>query len=168
MAKWLLLLLALCIVAGAAAAPRKHLPLDKDELHEPGTPAIKLLQDPEQALARFPVDVVGNMVLWVKALEQGFIAPRASILPGTQVNVLDLDVVMPRTGEMPMVRFPHRQHTEWLDCSNCHEKLFISKAGATKAVNMFQILQGEYCGLCHGAVSFPLTECKRCHSVERK
>jgi c(7)-type cytochrome triheme protein len=67
-----------------------------------------------------------------------------------------------------MVRFPHRQHTEWLDCSNCHEKLFISKAGANKGVNMFQVLQGEYCGLCHGAVSFPLTECKRCHSVERK
>jgi len=75
---------------------------------------------------------------------------------------------MPRTGEMPMVRFPHRQHTEWLDCSNCHEKLFASKAGGTRAVNMFQILQGEYCGLCHGAVSFPLTECKRCHSVARK
>jgi c(7)-type cytochrome triheme protein len=46
--------------------------------------------------------------------------------------------------------------------------LFKSKAGATKQLNMFQILQGEYCGVCHGAVSFPLTECKRCHSVERK
>jgi hypothetical protein len=29
------------------------------------------------------------------------------------------------------------------------------------------ILSGEKCGLCHGAVSFPLTECKRCHSVDR-
>ena len=47
-------------------------------------------------------------------------------------------------------------HTEWLDCTNCHDKLFLPKAGATP-VNMFAVLQGEYCGRCHGAVSFPLT-----------
>ena len=34
-------------------------------------------------------------------------------------------------------------------------------------VNMFAVLQGEYCGRCHGAVAFPLTECLRCHSVAR-
>ena len=164
----MLWLLATLIVCGTAWGQNKHKPLAKDGLHDPVGPAIKILQEPEQALGKFPPDVVGNQVRWVQALEQGFIAPRASILPGTEVKVLDLDVVMPRTGEMPMVRFPHRQHTEWLDCSNCHEKMFISKAGATKGVNMFQVLQGEYCGLCHGAVSFPLTECKRCHSVERK
>jgi ribosomal protein L40E len=32
-------------------------------------------------------------------------------------------------------------------------------------MSMFAILQGEFCGRCHGAVSFPLTECRRCHSV---
>ena len=109
-----------------------------------------------------------TILRWVKALEQGLITPRTNITPETMINVLDLDVIMPRTGEMPMVRFPHKQHTEWLDCSNCHEHLFKAKAGATTAVNMFAILQGEYCGLCHGAVAFPLTECNRCHTVERK
>ena len=67
---------------------------------------------------------------------------------------------------MPMVRFPHRQHTAWLDCSNCHDQLFGQTAGAT-TINMMLILQGEKCGLCHGAVAFPLTECLRCHSVVR-
>jgi c(7)-type cytochrome triheme protein len=157
------------LLAGLAwAGPAKYLPLAKDGVHDPANPGIKLLQEPGEALAEFPPDVVGNQTRWVQALEQGVITPRASILPGTEVKVLDLDVILPRTGEMPMVRFPHRQHTEWLDCSNCHEKLFKSKAGATTALNMFQILQGEYCGLCHGAVAFPLTECKRCHSVVRK
>jgi c(7)-type cytochrome triheme protein len=151
-----------------AWADSNRAPLAKDGVHDPVSPAIKILQEPAEALAKFPIDAVGNQVRWVKALELGLITPRSNILPETKVNVLDLDVIMPRTAEMPMVRFPHRQHTEWLDCSNCHEKLFISKAGATKKVNMFEILQGEYCGLCHGAVSFPLTECKRCHSVERK
>ncbi len=145
-----------------------HPLLSKDGVHDPANPGLKLLQEPREALSVLPPDAVGNRVRWVKALEQGAITPRTNILPDTAIRVLDLDVIMPRTGEMPLVRFPHRQHTEWLDCSNCHEKLFKSKAGTTKAVNMFQILQGEYCGVCHGAVAFPLTECKRCHSVERK
>ena len=159
---------AACMVAGLAWGAGTQLPLAKDQIHDPANPAIKLLQEPSEALANLPPDAVGNRVRWVQALEKGLIAPRASILPGTEVKVLDQDVIMPRTGEMFMVRFPHKQHTEWLDCSNCHEKLFKSKAGATTTVNMFEILQGEYCGVCHGAVAFPLTECRRCHSVERK
>jgi c(7)-type cytochrome triheme protein len=163
--------LALGAVAGpawAAAPLPAHGPLAKDGVHDPANPGLKLLQEPNDGLANLPPDVVGNKVRWVKALEEGLIAPRTNILPDTKIRVLDLDVIMPRTAEMPMVRFPHRQHTEWLDCSNCHEHLFKSQAGATVKVNMFEILSGEYCGLCHGAVSFPLTECKRCHSVERK
>lgn len=161
------LLLAGLLLAGLALAG-PHARLAKDGVHDPANPSLKLLQEPGEALATLPPDVVGNKVRWVKALEQGAIAPRTNILPDTKIRVLDLDVILPRTGEMPMVRFPHRQHTEWLDCSNCHEALFKSKAGATTGLNMFEILQGEYCGLCHGAVAFPLTECKRCHSVDRK
>jgi c(7)-type cytochrome triheme protein len=82
------------------------------------------------------------------------------------VKVLDLDVLMNLKGGMPIVRFPHRAHTLWLDCANCHDHLFKAQAGAN-AISMFAILQGEQCGVCHGAVSFPLTECYRCHSVLR-
>jgi c(7)-type cytochrome triheme protein len=81
------------------------------------------------------------------------------------VNLLDLDILYPDTANMPMVLFPHRRHTEWLDCVNCHEGVFKLEAGTTP-VNMFTVLMGEHCGRCHGAVAFPLTECGRCHSVE--
>jgi c(7)-type cytochrome triheme protein len=67
---------------------------------------------------------------------------------------------------LPLVLFPHRPHTEWLDCNNCHDKIFVKKVDANP-VNMFAILSGQYCGQCHGAVAFPLTECNRCHSVPR-
>jgi c(7)-type cytochrome triheme protein len=159
--------LALLLPGGSAPAG-EHARLARDGLHDPANPGIRVLQEPADGLAKLPPDVVGNQVRWVQALEQGVIAPRTNILPDTRIRVLDLDVILPRTAEMPMVRFPHRQHTEWLDCSNCHEHLFKSKAGATTGLNMFQILQGEYCGRCHGAVAFPLTECKRCHSVVRQ
>lgn len=143
------------------------LPLAQDGLHDPHSPAIGVLQEPREALSTLSPDTAGNKVRWVDALERGEINPRTNIRPETKVNRLDLDVIMPNTGAMPMVLFPHRQHTEWLDCENCHERLFVSKAGATP-VNMFAILQGEYCGRCHGAVSFPLTECNRCHRVAWK
>jgi len=140
--------------------------ISNDGLHDPAAPATSLLQEPAEALSVLPPDNVGNRVRWVMALADGYINPRTNILPGTEVQVLDLDILMRRTGEMPMVLFPHRPHTEWLDCSNCHDRIFKRKAGATP-VNMFQILQGNYCGQCHGAVAFPLTECRRCHCVRR-
>lgn len=125
-----------------------------------------MLQEPADALSKLTPDYAGNLVLWVKALEKGEINPRANLNPNTEVRVLDQDILLDLQGGMPIVRFPHKQHTLWLDCANCHEHLFKSKAGANK-YSMLAILNGEQCGVCHGAVSFPLTECFRCHSVTR-
>jgi len=155
------------LFAASAGSEQVWKRIENDGLHDPQAPAVGLLQQPAQALSELPADYVGNRVRWVKALADGDITPRTNILPGTEVQVLDLDVLMKRTGEMPMVLFPHRPHTEWLDCANCHDGIFKRKAGATP-VNMMQILQGRYCGRCHGAVAFPLTECRRCHTVARK
>jgi c(7)-type cytochrome triheme protein len=162
----------LCIVQAtlaaepASSAARHWLPLAQDELHDPAMSTLKLLQNPDEALSKLPRDGAGNQVNWVKAMEKSYIKPHVNIRSGIQIKVLDLDVLRRNTGEMDMVLFPHKQHTEWLACSNCHEELFKSQAGATK-FGMFDILNGEYCGRCHGAVAFPLTECKRCHNVPR-
>lgn len=162
--RWLIAAAAWVGAVALAAAATVWLPLAKDGVHDPRGPGIALLQQPAEALATLPPDTAGNMVKWVQALDSGVINPRSSILPGTEVRVLDQDIIIARNGSMPAVKFPHRQHTLWLDCSNCHEHLFKAKAGANK-YSMTAILNGEQCGLCHGAVSFPLTECNRCHSV---
>ncbi len=141
-------------------------PLAQDNLHDPQSPAIGVLQEPAEALSTLPPNPAGNQVDWVKALEEGVIRPRTHLRPETRVRIRETTVLMKNTGEMPMVLFPHRPHTLWLDCSNCHEKYFVSRVGANP-INMHKILQGEYCGRCHGAVAFPLTECNRCHSVPR-
>jgi len=162
----------LCIAqASLAAEPvirteTNWLPLAQDELHDPAIAELILMQNPKDVLSKLPRDGGGNQVDWVKALEKGYIKPHTSIRSNTKLKVLDLDILWRNTGEMNMALFPHKQHTEWLACSDCHEWLFKSKAGATK-FDMFNILNGEYCGRCHGAVAFPLTECKRCHSVPR-
>lgn len=161
------LLLAVSCSLLWAADSRQWKTLEKDDIHDPQNPALKVMQQPAAALRILPPDTAGNQVSWVKALRDGYIKPRTNLYETTEVRILDSNILMKRTAEMPYVLFPHRPHTEWLDCSNCHEKLFKSQAGATP-VNMFAILQGEYCGRCHGAVSFPLTECARCHSVPQK
>lgn len=143
-------------------------PLASDKVHDPNGQALRQLQEPGAGLYQLPADASGNLVLWAKALDRGAINPRRARTPsGTKLQVLDMDVLMNLRGSFPPVRFPHRIHTQWLACDNCHEHLFKSKIGANP-IKMFQILQGEQCGLCHGSVAFPLTQCKFCHSVESK
>ena len=160
-------ILLFSISSGLQAAEQTWKPLNKDGLHDPESPAIEILQQPSEALSQLPPDSVGNKVLWIRALREQYIEPRTNILPETKIEILDMDIIMERTGEMPLVLFPHKPHTEWLDCSNCHDEIFIEKVDANP-VNMMAILSGEYCGRCHGAVAFPLTECNRCHSVIRR
>ncbi|MDH5265831.1 MAG: multiheme c-type cytochrome [Betaproteobacteria bacterium] len=145
---------------------RRWLPLARDGLHDPASPGTRQLQEPREALSPLAPDTAGNQVRWVEALDRGQIIPRSTINPGTEVRILEDEILLNLNGGTPIVRFPHRAHTLWLDCSNCHEAIFKSKAGANK-LDMRKILQGEQCGVCHGAVAFPLTECSRCHSVAR-
>lgn len=163
-----LILVLLTTAVSAATDDRTWDALDKDGKHALDNPALPLLQNPGDVLKELPGDFagIGNQVDWVRALNSGAIAPRSQIYPDTTVNELNLDIIMDNTAEMALVLFPHKAHTDWLDCENCHDKIFKKKAGATP-VNMFAILAGEYCGRCHGAVAFPLTECRRCHSVRR-
>lgn len=149
-----------------AVSAGEWLPLNKDGLHDPRSRAARMLQPPEEALSKLTPDSTGNQVRWVQALEKGEIRPRERLFPNTEIRKLDHDIILDVKGAMPAVRFPHRQHTEWLDCVNCHDSVFKMQTGGTK-ISMFNILQGEQCGICHGAVAFPLTECMRCHSIPK-
>ena len=157
---------ALALAASFVVSAGDWLPLAKDGLHDPKSPAIKQLQQPRAALSRLAPDNTGNQVRWVESLDKGEIDPRPKLFDKTEVRTLDRDILLNLKGGMPVVRFPHRAHTLWLDCSNCHDELFKQETGATK-ISMLRILQGEQCGVCHGAVAFPLTECFRCHSIPR-
>ncbi len=134
-----------------------------DGKHDTSNDAIAVLQDPTVALKDFPLDR-RQQVNWVKALEQGLIQPRPSLTGKGEMLVMDMDILFTNTKDMPYVRFPHLQHTRWLDCSNCHPKIFIPRRGANP-VSMNKVLRGEFCGVCHDKVAFSLFICERCHSV---
>ncbi len=138
-------------------------PLRADGIHDPENPAIKSLQDPGESLSKFPQDRRGG-VNWVQAINEGLIQPRETLSGSEGMLVMDMDILFTDTGSMPWVRFPHLAHTRWLDCSNCHPKIFIPRKGANNP-SMDGILAGEHCGRCHDKVAFSLWICERCHSV---
>ncbi|HUV22926.1 MAG TPA: c(7)-type cytochrome triheme domain-containing protein [Gammaproteobacteria bacterium] len=144
-----------------------NLPPPKDGIHDPKNEGTHMLQSPRAAFEFLVSAKSGNRVDWVKALEKGEIAPRYDRLdPEVKPVVMDLNIVREVKGSMPDVVYPHKQHTEWLDCSNCHPAIFIPQKGANQ-ISMASILLGQKCGVCHGKVAFPVSECRRCHSQQK-
>ena len=140
--------------------------VDMNHFHDVENSDFPLLQKPLDALSGFPLDKQGR-VDWSGALSSGAITPRASLIPGVDSDLLELDVIMRNTRAMPYGRFSHLAHTRWLTCANCHPNPFPYRAGILR-INMADIFRGKYCGMCHGRVAFiPWQSCERCHSVPR-
>ncbi len=145
----------------------RNLPPAEDGIHDPTSEGTYLLQSPREAFASLPKSNSGNRVDWVKALDEKHIEPRFDRFdPEKKPVVFDLNIVREVKGSMPNVVYPHKQHTEWLDCSNCHPAIFIPQKGANQ-ISMASILMGEMCGVCHGKVAFPVSECRKCHSQNK-
>lgn len=142
-------------------------PPSLDGIHDPENEGTELLQPPKAAFSNLPTSQSGNRIDWVKALHNGDINPRYDRLdPDAAPVVMDLNIVREVKGSMPNVVYPHKQHTEWLDCSNCHPAIFIPQKGANQ-ISMASILLGQKCGVCHGKVAFPVSECRKCHSQKK-
>ncbi|OGS92253.1 MAG: hypothetical protein A2Z95_01200 [Gallionellales bacterium GWA2_60_18] len=147
---------------------KRNLPPAEDGIHDPTNDGTHALLPPLSVFPNMPKANAGNRVDWVQALEKGVIKPRADRTdPTAEMMVMDLNVVREVKGSMPNVVYPHKQHTEWLDCSNCHTGIFIPQKGANP-ISMAAILLGEKCGVCHGKVSFPVSECRKCHSQKKE
>lgn len=150
--------------AAGREIPEARRAIDTVDLYDPANPDRQKLQRIDEATRHLPYDANG-FPDWMKALNDGLIKPRSKLGGGEAMEVLDLDVVMRNTREMPFVKFPHRSHTLWLACSNCHPDPFPAKAGAT-AIRMADIFRGQFCGKCHDRVAFiTFFSCVRCHSV---
>ncbi len=112
----------------------------------------------------YPKAPFGNKIDWNKALAQKLIQPKRNLLEPEPTLSYGKNVVLePRWALGPSAVFPHKPHEQWLDCSNCHPEIFNIQKKATVDLTMERILKGEFCGLCHGKVSFPVNNCQRCH-----
>jgi len=145
-------------------ASERNAPPPEDGIHDPSAYGTAMLQAPRDAFAALPKSTSGDYVNWSRAMEEQLLNPRYDINnPDAPAVVLDLNIVREVKGSMPDVVYPHKAHTEWLDCANCHPAIFIPLKGANQ-ISMASIILGEKCGVCHGKVAFPISECRRCHS----
>ncbi len=115
-------------------------------------------------VAGLPKDKFG-LIDWAKMIRQGLIAPRPSIDPKRQTDIIiDMSVLFETKSDfIENVLFPHDIHTYWLDCRSCHTRIFNPKKGSNPVL-MTEIVEGKWCGWCHSKVAFPLDDCVRCHT----
>jgi c(7)-type cytochrome triheme protein len=145
-------------------AAKRNLPPAEDGIHDPANDGTQSLQPPLAAFGALTKSNDGNRVDWVKSLNENKINPRFDRNdPNAKPMVMDMNIVREVKGSMPDVVYPHKEHTQWLDCSNCHPAIFIPQKGANQ-ISMAAILLGQKCGVCHGKVAFPVSDCRRCHS----
>ena len=138
--------------------------LELEEVYDRSSPDWPRLQKIDQATRQLPHDSLG-FPDWMRALREGKIKLRYDVRGNARPELLDLDVIMRNTKEMPAVRFPHLAHTQHLACSNCHPAPFRAEKGAN-GIQMSDIFRGRYCGMCHDRVAFvTFYSCDRCHSV---
>lgn len=135
-----------------------------DGIHDLSNPGLLLLQVFDEAVVDLPRDDRSN-VDWARALREGLIQPRTERLGGGDQPVWDHNIVYTDTQTMPAVLFPHKVHSEWLSCENCHDDIFATKT-FTADISMRSIYSGEHCGRCHGRVAFSPNSCERCHQLD--
>jgi c(7)-type cytochrome triheme protein len=117
---------------------------------------------------KLPRSRYGNKIDWTKADEEGLIKPK-DFIKGLSFEKKKMMVNLrnePRTPKLPglpEIIFSHTKHVVWNGCGMCHPDTFALETGKT-AMTMEEIIEGKFCGECHGSVAFPLNDCSRCHS----
>jgi len=119
-------------------------------------------------IEKLPKAILGNGIDWEQAEEKGLIKP-VDFLEGVSLKrpsmkaQKDFSIEVQATW-MDKVLFSHKKHAVWNGCEVCHPEIFPNvKKGSTK-YSMLEIVNGQYCGVCHDRVAFPLQDCERCHT----
>lgn len=125
--------------------------------------------DPEayEAFARgMPRDSAG-LVDWEEAERVVFTKP-ADFVAGVSVRPDRLGIdrnfsISTRGTWLGQILFSHQKHARWSGCEGCHPEIFPSTSRGAIEYKMKDIAAGDFCGVCHNKVAFPIAACLRCH-----
>lgn len=121
-----------------------------------------------EKLPKLPFSKFGNRIDWSSSLEKGLIEPLQYLKIPPEIG-FDKELLLEAEWSMiPPAIFPHKSHIKWLDCNNCHPEIFNIKKKTTKHFLMEYIKEGQFCGVCHLTIAFPMTDCHRCHPIKDK
>ncbi|MDA8089329.1 MAG: hypothetical protein M0Z61_03770 [Nitrospiraceae bacterium] len=106
----------------------------------------------------------GNRIDWGEAIEENLIKPVSYLkVKPEEFPFNQLLTLQAAWDFVPSAVFPHEAHNRWLDCNNCHPDIFDIKNVTEDQNRMSSYFKGQFCGVCHGKVAFPLKDCHRCH-----
>lgn len=116
---------------------------------------------------RLPRLSQSDLIDWQKAEDSGKVKPIDS-LEGISFKRPSLKAqenfsIKSKSDRMSDVIFSHKKHVIWNGCAVCHPMIFPSSKKGTVQYSMFQIMEGEYCGVCHVTVAFSVWLCYKCH-----
>lgn len=121
--------------------------------------------DFESFTAKLPKNAHG--VDWEEAEAIGLIKP-IDVIEGASIKKAAMKTqedfsIQPKVTWVTDIIFSHKKHTIWNGCELCHPEIFPATQKGVVRYTMFHISSGQYCGVCHGKVAFPTTECSGCH-----
>ncbi len=155
----------LCHIAGKPEAERLH---DPNMINHTKTKEIAekigAKWRPENLVnGRLPLDRFG-LIDWLKMKRDNVFSPITSLDNSFKEQTKNNKILfISKSDFVKDVLFDHKVHSDWIDCSSCHPALFKDKLGGND-MKMKDMSKGQFCGHCHGKVSFRFAECKRCHS----
>jgi len=139
-----------------------------EQCHSLGKKKAGIENDFDIFARKMPKAALGNKINWEEAEAKGFIKP-IDFLEGVSIKRDPLKAredfsVEAKATWVGDVIFSHKKHAVWNGCEVCHPEIFPSVEKGALKYTMFEIADGQYCGVCHDKVAFPLSECDRCHS----
>jgi len=137
-----------------------------DRCHSLGKNVKKEYEFSEFA-AKLPQKGLGNNIDWEEAEALRLIRP-ADFVKGLSIKRPALKPqedfsIKSHSSWMSDVIFSHKKHAIWNGCEVCHPEIFPAMEKSSARFSMLDIYEGQYCGVCHDKVAFPLRECQRCH-----
>lgn len=113
---------------------------------------------------RIPVDRFG-FIDWLNMKKAGVFKPIHSLDKDYKNETRDNMILFESKSKAKNVLFSHNVHSSWIKCSSCHPEVFDESL--TNNVKMVRMSKGQFCGHCHGKVSFTFADCTRCHIQEK-
>jgi len=112
----------------------------------------------------------GELIDWLEAERLAF-DPPADFVEGVSLHAgrlkIDRNFSITIGGTwLGDVAFSHEQHARWNGCEGCHPEVFPNTSRGAAAYRMKDIVAGNFCGVCHDKVAFPLARCLRCHRTQ--
>lgn len=111
-----------------------------------------------------PLDRFGN-IDWTLMREKKAFVPLKSAIDAPPKDEIRENTILfePTMTYITKVVFDHKTHSSQIKCAVCHPSIFKEELGANP-VTMIEMSKGNFCGYCHGKVSFKFADCNRCHT----